>query len=155
MEVTSQDQGNVCRRQSYERRQPHWQGFCYAFLKSRRQHDRRLLAGEVQNYYSDRYGTSTLIAAIAMMLLCIADTSLTLLLVERGASELNPFIAVLLKQGTLWFFALKYVLTAVCVFTLVVHTRIGVFGMRGYHLLLFAILCYSLLVHYQVAMLLQ
>ena len=155
MEVIGELGEIACRRQYRDRRQPHLRSFYYAFIKSRRRTDRRGLIEQARNYYSDRYSPSIVTAAMAMMLLCVADTVLTLSLIERGASELNPFLAALLDRGFMWFFAPKYVVTSLCVCTLVVHTRFSVFGMKGYHLLLLSILMYTLLINYQIAMLLN
>ncbi len=145
---------NNCRRHVVERRRPHLRAFYYACFKTRRRGERRDILQQVQHYYSDHYDLNSATAALTMMLLCIVDSVLTLMLLERGASELNPMAALLLNHGSLWFFTVKYLLTALCVFTLVMHTRIGVFGMRGYHLLQLSILFYLLLVNYQVVLLL-
>lgn len=145
---------NNCRRHVVDRRRPHLRAFFCAFYKTRRRAERRDVFRNVQQYYSDHYDLNSATAALAMMLLCIVDSVLTLTLLERGASELNPMAALLLNHGSIWFFSVKYLLTGLCVVTLVMHTRIGVFGMRGYHLLQLSILFYLLLVNYQVVLLL-
>lgn len=131
------------------------QSFCFALVKSRRRTDRRTTIAIAHTYYTDWYGPYTYAAALVMMLLCIADAAFTLILIEHGAQELNPFAAMLLENGVMWFFAIKYLLTTLCVVVVVMHKRFDIFGLRGYHLLLGCIAGYLVLINYQVAMLLS
>jgi hypothetical protein len=140
------------RRQQIDRRQANLRSLLYALVMSRRRSQRR--AVEYTNGYSDYYGHNLLIAALLVMLLCIGDTYFTLVLISYGSTELNPVLAWLLNQHVLWFYGVKYLITAVCVCVMVMHKRFRVFGMKGSHVLLGAIVCYGLLIYYQVHMLL-
>ena len=67
-------------------------------------------------------------AALAVLLLSMADTFLTLLLVQNGAVEINPLMAPFVIGGGRSFAFLKLALTATAVAVLVVLTRVPTFG---------------------------
>lgn len=66
--------------------------------------------------YVDRYGHGLLITLLLFILLCILDAYFTIFLVERGAQEINPLMNFLIDYGYMYFFVVKYVLTALAVF---------------------------------------
>ena len=67
-------------------------------------------------------------AALLVLLLSMADTFLTLVLVHHGAIEINPLMAPLVIGGGRSFAFLKLALTAGAVTILVVLTRVPTFG---------------------------
>jgi hypothetical protein len=142
-----------CRRGKLERRQANLRSCFYALFMRRRRGDRRN-GNTTENVYVDVYGTDIFIAALAVMIFCILDAFFTLILIERGASELNPFLAWMLEIDVMWFYTSKYVMTALCVFWVVIHKQFDFFGFKGKHVMLGAIVAYMTLISYQVSMLL-
>jgi len=140
------------RRHLVERRQANIRSLCYALFMSRRRGDRRNEA--TISYYNDYYEPALLFVALALMILCVADAYLTLLLLQHGSVELNPFMAWALGRHVMLFFLLKYSITAICVVLTVMHRQFRVFGLRGIHVLLICLAAYVFLIQYELAMLL-
>ena len=67
-------------------------------------------------------------AALLVLLLSMADTFLTLVLVQHGAIEVNPIMAPLVIGNGHSFAFLKLALTATAVTVLVALTRVPAFG---------------------------
>lgn len=125
-----------------------------SIYKSRRCGDRRDDQDGV-NTYVDVHGHQIFGAAMVVMMLCILDAFFTLILLGNGAEEVNPFLAWLLEIDTLWFYTVKYIMTAVCVLWIVMHKSFSVFGFKGRHVLLFAVACYTALISYQLTLLFE
>ena len=71
----------------------------------------------------DRYEPSLLFSVLTILCLSLVDGTLTLLLVEKGATELNPVMQYYLALGPKSFLLAKYGITALALFILVVlHT---------------------------------
>src|SRR5690242_4493556 len=79
------------------------------WLTGRRRGGRR--EGEQRNVFVDRYGGWEWAAAVALLLLCIADLVMTLDVLRRGGSEANPIMRWALDLGVPVFVALKLGLT--------------------------------------------
>lgn len=143
-----------CRRARVERREANLRSSFYALFKNRRHGDRRCDHSD-ENTYVDVYGPNILLGALAVMIFCVMDAFFTLILLERGASELNPLLAWMLEIDVMWFYTSKYLITAVSVFWVVIHKRFDFFGLKGRHVMLGAVLAYVTLITYQVSMLLE
>ena len=141
-----------CRRQRVERRQANLRSMFYALFMSRRKTNRR--SDEAVCYYYDQYGPHIFASALLLMLMCILDSYFTLLLMQYGSQELNPILAWALSKHVLFFFLLKYTLTAMCVVIAVMHKHFRVFGLKGYQVLLICLFAYGILIQYQLSMLL-
>lgn len=110
------------RRLGEERRQG--QTAFYKFLlfggnrqKVRRADDRKRII------LLDRYDPTLLYSVMTIICLSLVDGTLTLLLLERGAVELNPVMRYYLTLGPEKFLLAKYGITALALFILVVlHT---------------------------------
>ena len=84
------------------------------------------------------------------LLLSTADAFLTLVLLERGADEANPFMAPLVGGSPLVFAMVKMGLTSGGVVVLILLARIRVFGAIPVSFLLYAVLvAYAALVGYE------
>jgi uncharacterized protein DUF5658 len=92
-----------------------------------------------------------LAVAMLTLLLCTADAFLTLVLLERGANEANPFMQPLVGGSPLVFAMVKMGLTSGGVVMLILLARIRVFGGRipVSFLLYGVLLAYSTLVGYE------
>ena len=60
---------------------------------------------------TSHHGPRTFAGVLLIMILCVADSYLTIDLVSRGAEELNPIMAYYLNQSPLLFFIVKYSIT--------------------------------------------
>jgi hypothetical protein len=116
---------------------------------ARRQQDRR-------DIYVDRYHPRLRYVAIGLLLLSILDAFLTLMLLEKGGTELNPLMQFMMSLDTELFLYSKLLLTAFGVAILVVHYHF--FWMRVIPVagMLYALLgAYVLLVNYEIYLLLR
>ena len=90
------------------------------FLKTGRRRQVRREADRRKITQLDSYPTELLIAIIFVLGLSVVDGILTLWLIDRGATELNPVMAFYLEQGPQIFMLVKYLLTAFVVIITVV-----------------------------------
>jgi hypothetical protein len=90
-------------------------------------------------------------AALLVLLLSMADTFLTLVLVQHGAIEVNPIMAPLVIGGGRSFAFLKLALTATAVTILVTLTRVPTFGrLLAGPILVGTAFLYALLISYEL-----
>jgi hypothetical protein len=147
-------QQKECKRLRAERRQANLRSCFYALFMKRRRGDRRGDHSD-ENVYVDVYGPKILLGAIAVMIFCVLDAFFTLILIERGASEINPFMALMLEIDEMWFYVSKYLITAICVIWIVMHKQFDFFGFKGRHIMAGALAAYMVLITYQVSMLIE
>ena len=108
----------------------------------RRQSARREEEGE--DIYVDQPARHVTLL-VSMILGCsILDALLTLLYLEQGGSEANPFMAVAIDAGQVWFVTLKMLLTVIGAMMLAIHQnfRLGLRGLYGIALIYVALLLY-------------
>ena len=72
----------------------------------------------------DRYHQNLFLAITTILVLSILDAVLTLVVIQRGATELNPVMAYFLEYGTLTFIVAKYVLTSIGVLILLIFKNV-------------------------------
>ena len=84
----------------------------------RRQNDRRKI------FMVDRYSSSLFGAIAVILFLSVIDAFLTLFLIDHGAYEVNPIMAYYLNIGPYTFFIVKYGLTCLAVFVLLMLRNI-------------------------------
>ena len=111
------------RRDEKDRRCDHKARFKYFLVNGRRESARRT-EDKTSYFFFDRYNQGMFAAITAILMLSIFDGFLTLLLIERGASELNPVMAYFLEYGPLSFIIAKYVLTSFGVFLLLIFKNV-------------------------------
>jgi hypothetical protein len=91
-----------------------------------------------------------LAVAMLTLLLCTADAFMTLVLLERGANEANPFMEPLVGGSPVIFAMVKMGLTSGGIVTLILLARIRVFGRIPVSFLLYGVLlAYAVLVAYE------
>lgn len=106
------------------------------------------------NSYVDVYEARWFYAAVGVVLLCCADAMLTLNLLQRGASEINPFMAWLLNINHDLFFFTKLALTATGVVVLVAYKNFRLFSyIKAGHVLYAFLIGYALLIKYELMLL--
>lgn len=72
----------------------------------------------------DRYHQNLFLAITTILVLSILDAVLTLVVIQRGATELNPVMAYFLEHGTPAFIVAKYVLTSIGVLILLIFKNV-------------------------------
>jgi hypothetical protein len=78
-------------------------------------------AGEGAGTYVDRYGASVIAILVAVFSLCVLDAVFTLLYIQAGGGELNPFMALAIEAGVLPFFLVKCGMTLPGIAFLCIH----------------------------------
>jgi hypothetical protein len=111
------------RRSGRDRRQNLQAQFKYFLINGRREMARRE-EDKARSYFFDRYNQRMFLAITAILMLSIFDALLTLILIERGSSELNPVMAYFLEYGPLSFIVAKYILTSVGVVILLIFKNV-------------------------------
>lgn len=139
-------------REIPDRREFGWQTVIFGFLRSRRRGSRR--SSEAMPLFVDWHHPWLFFLATATMLLSTLDASFTLQLLERGAYEANPVMALALEGGAAVFAASKMLLTGLGILMLVYLSRSRLFERirTGLFLTLFFSF-YASLVCYQFVML--
>lgn len=108
-------------RTTDDRRVFHWRTVFYGFARSRRRDGRR--TDEAEPMFTDWHHPWLFFLAVFTMLLSCVDAFMTLLLLERGAYEANPVMALILGHGTRAFAAIKLLMTALGILALVFLSR--------------------------------
>lgn len=91
---------------------------------------------------------------LGALILSTLDAFFTLHLLQLGSEEMNPFMDYFLQKDAQLFFVVKYFITAFCIIFLIMHKNFRLFKIiSGYHLLFLCFAAYSVLVTYEIAML--
>jgi hypothetical protein len=91
-----------------------------------------------------------LAVAMLTLLLCTADAFMTLVLLERGANEANPFMEPLVGGSPVIFAMVKMGLTSGGIVTLILLARVRILRLIPVSLLLYTVLLgYAVLVGYE------
>jgi len=126
------------------------------FWHPRRLHGRRRRARRLAEhdgpYLVDRAPWVTSALATVILVLTLADGALTVVLLDRGYEEANPFMRFLLDRSPAVFFVGKYVLTAAFLPVALVMNHYPLLGTRFRvgHLVPVVAALYLMLVAYQV-----
>lgn len=92
--------------------------------------------------------------ATLILALCAADAVLTVVLISRGAYELNPLLAPLVGGSGVLFAVVKVGLTGIGVMVLTLLSRFRAFGRMPVAILLYAVLIgYGVLIAYELRLL--
>jgi hypothetical protein len=75
-------------------------------------------------FIADRYSQSLFGAIVLILFLSVVDAMLTLFLMGRGATEINPVMAYYLNIGPYAFLSVKYLLTSLSVIILLICQNI-------------------------------
>ena len=108
------------------------------------------------NCYVDQYYDPMLFfVVLSIIIMNVLDAFFTIMLLENGnIIELNPLMAALIEKGSLYFFNVKYLLTALSLILLVVHKNFSIFGVfKTTHVLFFIFGGFFLLNTYQIYLL--
>jgi hypothetical protein len=75
-------------------------------------------------FFFDRYSPKLFAAIATILMLSIFDALFTLILIDKGSTELNPVMAYFLQHGLLPFIVVKYFLTSIGVVTLLIFKNV-------------------------------
>jgi hypothetical protein len=141
------------RRDRAERRHRVWWSIFYGSFNPRRRTPSRRF-DEARYHSLDWHSAHLLAVAIGILLLSVGDAFLTLVLLQGGASEVNPIMAVLVYRSVAMFAALKMAMTSVSVVLMVFLARYRFMRLLRVEWVLYAVLiAYATLIGYEVWML--
>ena len=136
-----------------DRRKFSWRTVVFGYFRSRRRQTRRDAEVEL---FSDWHHPWLFFLGIGTMLLSSMDAFFTLRLLERGAIELNPFMASTIGLSTEAFAVSKMILTGVGILVLVFLSRARFMNHLRTGLILTAIFSfYACLVCYEFVVLIR
>lgn len=140
------------RRLGSDRRASIAKALFYGSFRPRRQGPRR--AGEHRLGAFDWHHPWWLAIAILILLLSCTDAALTLVLIGRGAFEVNPLLAPLVRDSPVAFILVKVGLTGVGIVCLTLLARVKAFGRIPARALFYAVLIgYVVLIAYELKLL--
>jgi hypothetical protein len=141
------------RRNRVDRRRRAWWSVLYGSFNPRRRAAPRRL--DDSRFHSlDWHSAHLLAVAIGILLLCVVDAFMTVVLLQGGAYEVNPFMAALIYRSVAWFAALKMGLTGAGITLMVILARYRFLRLLRVEWVLYGVLtAYGGLVAYEVWML--
>ena len=131
---------NLDRRAGMERRDLKRGSGLRILMFGRRQEVRRRVDQE-RILYLDRYSKTIFRLIVVILVFSVLDAFLTLLLIDHGAVELNPLMAFYLKIGPAQFVAVKYALTSLSIFVLLVYSNNSIKRLNLITRPMFSIIC--------------
>jgi Domain of unknown function (DUF5658) len=147
--TSASNSATVERRNLGERRSQSVRALVAGGWHARRRNMRRAEPARVG--FVDWHASRWFAAALIVLLLSMADTLLTLVLVQHGAVEVNPLMEPFVIGSGPAFAFLKLALTATAVLILVVLTRVPAFGrLLAGPILVGAALLYTVLLGYEM-----
>ena len=135
-----------------DRRQPSLKMLLGSLRHSRRRHSRR--EDDHLDSYTDWYGHWPFAATLIIILLCFADAFLTIVLLSKGAVELNGLMDWFIQKDTTMFTVVKMSMTGAALIVLVMHLNFRIYKYIAVRYLIYALVpLYSLLIFHELRML--
>ena len=104
--------------------------------------------------YTDWYGHWPFAATLIIILLCFADAFLTIVLLSKGAVELNVLMDWLIQKDVHTFAVVKMTMTGLALIVLVMHFNFRIYRFIAVRYLIYALVpMYSLLIYHELTML--
>ena len=116
-------QSNGENRRGKDRRTNNKARLRYLLFNGRREQIRREEDSR-KVFFFDRYPPKLFAAIAAILMLSIFDALFTLILIDKGSTELNPVMAYFLQHGLLPFIVAKYFLTSIGVVILLIFKNV-------------------------------
>jgi len=119
-------------------------------------HRRRVMrrTNDHVNSYIDWYGHWPLAATFTIILLCFTDAFLTIVLLSKGAVELNILMDWLIQHDVQTFAVVKMSITGAALVILVLHLNFTIYRFIAVRYLMYALVpLYSLLIAHELRML--
>ena len=147
----TKDEKTIEQRQ-LDRRQPSLKTLLGSLRHSRRRESRR--EDDHLDSYTDWYGHWPFAATLIIILLCFADAFLTIVLISKGAVELNTLMDWLIQKDIHMFAVVKMTMTGAALIVLVMHFNFRVYKYIAVRYLIYALVpLYSLLIFHELTML--
>ena len=139
-------------RRDRERRRRVWWSACYgSFNPRRRSMPRR--HGDSGAHFLDWHSAHLLAVSIRILVLCLVDAFLTLILLQGGAVEVNPFMAGLIYRNVAMFAALKMAMTSAGIILMVYMARSRFMRLLQVEWALYGVLiAYASLILYEISL---
>jgi hypothetical protein len=139
-------------RRDRERRRRVWWSVCYGSFNPRRRSPPRR-GGDSGIHFLDWHSAHLLAVSIGILLLCVVDAFLTLNLLQRGAIEVNPFMAGLIHRNVAMFAALKMAMTSIGIILMVYMARYRFMRLLQVEWVLYGVLiAYASLILYEISL---
>ncbi|MGD8941130.1 MAG: DUF5658 family protein [Gammaproteobacteria bacterium] len=127
----------------------------HSLYRNRRASVRRI-DDDVVNVYLDQHEPWLIYMALGALLLSATDAFFTLALLQHGSYELNPFMDFFIQKDPRLFFIVKFTMTSTCIVFVLMHKNFQFLRLfKGYHVLLTSFALYSMLICYELTMLIQ
>ena len=134
------------------RRKPSLKTLLGSLTHHRRRQPRR--EEDHHNNYTDWYGHWPLAATFTIILLCFADAFLTMVLLSKGAVELNGLMDFLIQKDIQLFAIVKMSVTGIALIVLVLHFNFRIYKYIAVRYLIYGLVpLYSLLIFHELNML--
>ena len=141
-------------QRNQDRRKPSLKTLQGALTRRRRRNPRR--ENDHINSYTDWYGHWPLAATFTIIMLCFADALLTMILLSKGAVELNGLMDYLIQKNIQLFTVVKMSVTGVALIILVLHFNFRIYKYISVRYLVYGLVpLYSLLIFHELNMLAQ
>lgn len=142
-----------CKRLIHDRRKLSIQSIWHSLFTGRRRILQRQTC-DTSGYIIDTHESWLLLLTLGALLLSISDAVLTLVLLHHGATEMNPFMAILIESNISLFFWVKFTITAVALVALLIFKNFTLFKyFNGYHFIALTFLVYVCLIRYEFILL--
>ena len=152
LQPESSDEKVPDQRELDRRRQPSLKTLLGSMIHGRRRDSRR--EDDHIDSYTDWYGHWPFAATLIIILLCFADAFLTIVLLSKGAVELNSLMDWLIQKDTHMFAIVKMSMTGAALVVLVMHFNFRIYKYIAVRYLIYALVpLYSLLIFHELTML--
>jgi hypothetical protein len=149
---TEQVDTRAIEQREEERRQTSARTLLGAIRHQRRRSHRR--DNDHVNRYIDWYGHWPFAAIVTITLLCFADAFLTIVLLSKGAVELNLLMDWLIQHDVHTFAVVKMAATGIALIVLVLHFNFRIYRFIAVRYLIYALVpMYSVLIIYEMNLL--
>lgn len=146
-------QNSMERRVGPDRRTLSAKTFLYSIFIARR-HGPQRREEQDEFFYKDVYDAKLFLLILLIASLSVADAGLTLLILEKGGVEMNPFMDWTLEFSNHTFFIVKYLTTVFGLILVVIHVNFRLFKRISMPTILAGMLgVYALLVSYEFSIL--
>lgn len=117
-----------------------------------RRHARRTDDHTSGGYYIDWYEPQLLLTILGILLLCLADSYMTIKIIASGGEELNIVMDLLISESIFVFIIGKYLMTSGSLIFLVAHRNFKVFHHKFTvaHILSALLMLYIILIAYEI-----
>lgn len=140
------------RRDRVERRRRVWWSLYYGSINPRRRSPARR-SGDTGVHSVDWHSSHLLAVSIGILIMCIVDALLTLVLLQRGAVEVNPLMARLVYGNVAMFATLKMAMTSAGVVLMVYAARYRFMRLLLVEWVLYGVLiAYTSLILYEISL---